>query len=156
MSLRRKYHLSLVLVAACGGEAAHDSTKLDAMSPETGVATDSGSSMDSMVSGPDAGMAEDSGPAAEGGWMWGDGSEPYPVVDASGTCGPGTFSRPSGCCAGHITCMGYCVILPGGDVGCDCDGVVGGCWPDGAPNDTMCCALVGGCTTPGTCFGGGQ
>ena len=148
----------LLLLAACGGETDHGPGAPDAADATTrdGTAADSGVFTDSAIV-PESGTfdsARETGTLTDSGWVWGDGSEPYPIVPPSGTCGPQTGYQPEGCCANTIPCMGFCVTLPGGQVGCDCYGIRGGCWPDATPNQTVCCPNAGGCTTPSTCYSG--
>lgn len=94
-------------------------------------------------------------PPDDGGLPVLDGSEPYPIVDAGGTCAPRGIGGPATCCGG-VPCVGYCVELPSGQLGCDCYGIVGGCRPDGAggSNGPMCCPLLYGCATAGACYAG--
>jgi hypothetical protein len=79
-----------------------------------------------------------------------------PLVDASGDCAPVAPTLPTGgqCCGGTIPCVGNCVLLPNGQVGCDCYGIAGGCWPNNQPNRSMCCPTLHGCATALVCWAG--
>lgn len=84
-----------------------------------------------------------------------DGGEPYPVVDAGGTCVPRSLPGPTSCCGG-VPCVGFCVTFPDGHEGCDCYGIQGGCQPGGSINSNgpMCCGLgLFGCASFAVCTG---
>lgn len=152
-----------LLIAACGGQRATPDTGADAESsdaapPEDGTSpeTDSGSPLDSTGPGADASVSDTgTAPPTDSTVPIIDGSEPYPIVDASGDCG----HFPEHCCADTIPCVGYCVRFPNNQIGCDCYGIQGGCWPDGSGdpiNGAMCCFALAGCATAGACGAGGQ
>jgi hypothetical protein len=73
----------------------------------------------------------------------------YNQVDSSGDCGGFEQDAHNGqdlhACCESVSCYGFC-IKDGGQVACDCFGIVGGC-----PNGTICCAARMGCTAPGGC-----
>jgi hypothetical protein len=152
--------MSIWTLVACGGQ-----TSLR----DADAATDG-----SMVGQPDTGSRSDATEAEgdvgpEGGGPGLDGGEagpidsavnvpdgPYITVDASGDCAPPRGQVPAGgtsCCAGSIPCVGQCVEWPNGQIGCECEGIFGGCRADGL---TMCCPQLKGCASVQSCFGGGQ
>jgi len=51
-----------------------------------------------------------------------------------------------GACCDHKSCQGQCIELEGGEVGCWCLGLAGGC-----PEGLICCKYRGGCTDPHHC-----
>jgi len=72
----------------------------------------------------------------------------YAIVDGSGDCAPDVGENTvSSCCAGK-PCLGFCVALDGGGVGCSCYGIAGGCEAD---RSLACCTQGHGCDTPLMC-----
>ena len=155
----RAFRLSVpvtIFAAGCGGQ------------PSTPAATATDASVDHYVA--DAGRDAASGVDAPGGDTFlpppRDSGPPLPdatdpldarIVEASGSCAPSAPQFPPGaaqCCAGTIPCIGNCIVLPSGQVGCDCFGIAGGCWPDNQPTSSMCCGALSGCAPVSYCFGG--
>jgi hypothetical protein len=66
----------------------------------------------------------------------------YPIVDSSGDCAPKTFDGGWASCCDDQPCLGFCVALDGGRVGCSCYGIQGGCERD---RDLACCPTERGC-----------
>lgn len=75
----------------------------------------------------------------------------YPIVDGSGDCAPayaaGDASYSS--CCNNQPCVGFCVALDDGGIGCSCFGVPDGCDQN---KGLVCCRQGRACTAKGTCY----
>lgn len=73
----------------------------------------------------------------------------YPIVDSSGDCGPMSDEYTLGSCCSGLPCLGFCVAIEDGGVGCSCFGIAGGCE---AYRSLICCRQGHGCDTPLSCY----